>query len=68
MREFKWVEIKRLLLRFISMFVISGILIMGYNYFFGPSEIDFASTFYLAVGVSFGMTFADIFTKKGIDK
>ena len=65
-RQLKWVEIKKLIIRFMGMFIISGILILGYNYFFGTSEIDFASAFYLAVGVSFGMTFANLFAKKGI--
>ncbi|HZK54511.1 MAG TPA: hypothetical protein VFC84_10005 [Desulfosporosinus sp.] len=68
MKEFKWIKIQRLLLRFISMFAISGVLILGYNFFFLSSEIDYAGIFYLAVGVSFGMTFADLLTKKGINK
>ena len=66
MRKFEWVDIKKMLFKFTIMFMISAIIILGFNYFFGGSKIDFASAFYLALGVSFGMTFADLFKKKGI--
>lgn len=64
MRKLKWIEIKKRLLKFVGLFVQYSVLILVLNYFFRPSEMNFLRTFSISLGVSYGMSFYDLFKKK----
>ena len=64
-RKFKWVDIRRLIFKFISIFVLFSISNYAFNYMFRPSEIDLFKVFSTSLGISFSLAFIDItFSKK----
>lgn len=63
-RQLKWFEMRKRLLKFIGMFVSFSVVILVLDYFFRPSEIDFVRTFSISLGSSFGMSFYDLFKMK----
>lgn len=65
LRKLKWVEIRRSLFKFVTVFVLFGALNYGFDYFFRPSNIDLFREFSIAFGMAFGIAFIDvIFLKK----
>jgi len=55
-----------MLLKFIGMFVLNSVLILVIDYVFRSSEMDLPRIFYMSLGVSFGMTFSDLFKMKNV--
>jgi len=65
LRKLRWVEIKRRLFKFITLFVSFGILNFSFDYFFRHSKIDLFREFSISLGLVFAYSFADIeFLKK----
>ncbi|NBI05368.1 hypothetical protein [Senegalia massiliensis] len=60
LRKFKWTEIKKRLIRFISFFILFGTINYGFSYLFRSSDINFYNIFFTALGLSFGISFIDI--------
>ena len=64
-RKLKWVEIRKMLFKFIVAFVLFGALNYGFDYVFRPSNIDLFKDFSIALGLAFGGSFIDAtFLKK----
>ena len=64
MRRLNGVEIRRRLLKFIGRFILYSVLILVLDHFFRPSKIDLLRTCSISLGVSYGMSFYDLFKKK----
>lgn len=60
LRRFKWIEIRKRLVRFIALFILFGASNYSLNYFFRPSNIDLYKSFSSALGLAFGITFIDV--------
>ena len=67
-RKFKWVEIRKRLIRFGGLFILFGASNYLIDYFFRPSNIDLFRTFSSAFGVSFGISFIDVIFLKNKEK
>ncbi|MHC1681591.1 MAG: hypothetical protein AB6733_01305 [Clostridiaceae bacterium] len=59
-RRLKWVEIRKRLVRFVTLFISFGILNFVFDYFFRPSNIDFYREISVAIGLSFGISFVNV--------
>lgn len=64
MRRLSGAEIRKRFLKFICMFILYSVSILVLDYFFRPSKIDFLRTCSISLGVSYGMSFYDLFKKK----
>lgn len=68
LRKLKWIEIRRRLFKFSVIFILFGILNVGFDYVFRPSNIDVSRNFSVPLGMAFGLSFLDItFLKKKLD-
>ncbi|SDQ09231.1 hypothetical protein [Carnobacterium viridans] len=67
-KNFKWVYIRKRIVKFITIFILFSTL----NYFFGyiirPSKIDLFKIFTNSFGISFGIVFSEIIFFKGKNK
>lgn len=67
-KNFKWVYIRKRIVKFITTFILFSTL----NYFFGyiirPSKIDLFKIFINSFGISFGIVFSEIIFFKGKNK
>jgi len=64
-RKLKWIEIRKRLFGFIILFVSFGTSNYILDYIFRPDNISLFREFSIALGVAFGVTFADVtFLKK----
>ncbi|AOR25121.1 hypothetical protein [Clostridium taeniosporum] len=64
-RKLKWNSLKRILKKFISLFITFFIVNCAFDYIFRSYNIDVFNSFYHALGLSFGLAFMDvIFFKK----
>lgn len=59
-RKFKWVDIKKRLLKFIVLFILFVASNYFLDYFFRPSNISIYRVVSIALGISFGISFVDI--------
>lgn len=65
LKKLKWVEIKKSIFKFITLFVSFGVLNYGFDYFVRHSNIDLLREFSTSLGIAFAFSFADIaFSKK----
>lgn len=55
LRKLNWIEIKKLILRFITLFIFFSAVTYIFNYIFRPSEIDVYD-----FGTPLGLSFLDI--------
>lgn len=60
LRKFNWFDIRKRLLKFIALFILFGVLNLGFDYFFRPLNINFYKAFSIALGLSFGISFIDV--------
>jgi tryptophan-rich sensory protein len=68
LRKFQGAEIRKILIKFIVLFISFGVLNYVFDYFFRPSNINFFREFSVALGLSFGITFIDAtFLKSKVD-
>lgn len=67
-KKLKWVEIRKRLFKFITLFILFGSLNYIFDYVFRPSKIDLFRGFSSGLGLAFGISFMDIiFLKKKED-
>jgi hypothetical protein len=59
LRKFKWIEIRKRLLRFIVLFILFGVSNYGLDYLLRPSNINLYRALSIAFGLSFGISFID---------
>lgn len=69
MRELKWVELRKRILKFVRLSVINStsvfVLIFVLDYFFNTSKLNSFKVLYTSVSLAFGMSFLDlVFLKK----
>lgn len=64
LRKLKWIEIRKRLLKFISLFILLGALNYGFDYVFRLSNVNLYRELSIALGVAFGITFIDVIFKK----
>lgn len=65
LKRLRWVDIRKRLFKFITLFVLFGTLNYGFDYVFRPSNIDLLRAFSISFGLAFGISFIDvIFLKK----
>lgn len=65
LRKLKWIEIRKRLIKFITLFILFGTLNYGFDYVFKPTGIDLFREFSTALGLAFGISFIDVtFLKK----
>lgn len=64
-RKLKWVEIRKRLFKFFSLFILFGSLNYIFDYVFRHSNIDLSGAISKSVGLAFGISFFEvIFLKK----
>lgn len=59
-RMLKWVDVKKRLIKFFTVFIIFSALNYGLDYFFRPEKIDLLRQFSIAFGLAFGISFIDV--------
>ena len=59
-RMLKWVDIRKRLVKFITIFILFSALNYGFDYFFRPEKIDLLRQFSIAFGLAFGISFIDV--------
>ena len=63
-RKLKWGEIRKRLIKFITLFILYGALNYGFDYVFRHSKIDLFRESSIAFGLAFGTSFIDVTLKK----
>lgn len=59
-RRLKWPDLRKRLIKFISVLILFGTLNYGLDYFFRPEKIDLFRQFSIAFGSAFGLSFIDV--------
>lgn len=59
-KSLKWVEIRKRLFKFISLFILFGALNYVFDYILRPSHINLAKELSIAFGLAIGGSFTDI--------
>lgn len=67
-RNFKWVYIRKRIVKFIIIFILLSTLNCFFGYIMRPSKIDLFSIFSTSLGVSFGIVFSEIIFFKDKNK
>lgn len=65
LRKYKWIEVRRRLLKFILLFTLFSTLNYVISYFSKSLEVDPYWIFFSALGLSFGISFSDVGLSKG---
>lgn len=60
LKDLKWVEIRKKIIKFSIIFIVVGILSYILQYIYKPSELNLFEAFSKGIGLAFGITFADI--------
>jgi hypothetical protein len=64
LKKLKWIEIRKILIRFTLILLFLGTSNHIFDYYFRPSNIDLFREFSTAFGIAFGATFGNIIFQK----
>lgn len=60
LKDLKWVEIRKRIIKFAIIFIVVSILSYTLQYIYKPLELNLFEVFSKGIGLAFGITFADI--------
>ncbi|WP_208560776.1 hypothetical protein [Marinilactibacillus kalidii] len=60
MRKIKWQVVRKSLIKFFTLFILSSAMIYGFDYLFRPESLDIITILSVCFGVSFGVAFIDL--------
>ena len=67
LKKLKWIKIRNVLLKFLSLFILFGILNYIIDFLFRPSNIDIFKELSVALGISFSISFGSVIFLKHED-